>query len=84
MFKYGSMLLSRDGIQYNINEAIKYLKMAADKGNIESMYKYGRWQMNNIFLVYLLHCSCDTKNDFDSLLPLFLDLMSITIIFIDV
>ncbi len=42
MFKYGSMLLSRDGIQYNINEAIKYLKMAADKGNIESMYKYGR------------------------------------------
>ena len=41
MFKYGCMLLCRDGVSVDKEEAARYFKMAVDKGETDSMNNYG-------------------------------------------
>ena len=42
MYTIGLLLLEGDGIEMNKQEASHYFKLAADKGHVDSMYKYAK------------------------------------------
>lgn len=46
MCRYAYMLLKGDGILVNKDEAAKYLKLAADKGNKEAILRYANMLIN--------------------------------------
>ena len=45
-FKYGKMLEFGEGTPINIEEAVKYYKMAIENGNTDAMNHYGKMLEN--------------------------------------
>lgn len=46
MFRYATMLHAGDGVAMNRKEAARFFKMAANKGDSNSMYNYGMMLRN--------------------------------------